>query len=603
MTVQIFVGDCRDVLRGFEAGSVHCCVTSPPYWSQRDYGIEPVVWGGDGECRHVWGNKQIQHQRGKVGNNSTLDGGPQSGGEGRIQVASTGQFCQLCGAWLGCLGNEPMPSMYVSHLVEVFREVWRVLRDDGIFWLNLGDSYFGDSPTRKKSSEAFSETWDKSQTRSRGGSRRSASSVDGLKPKDLVGIPWRAALALQADGWWLRSAMPWVKKSAMPESVQDRCTTAHEYIFQFTKSARYFYDNDAIRSPTIPDPRDALWNHARTGRGFSDHEHDAERGRMQTKTQAEGWVRMSNPAGRNRRTSDTFNESLDIRIKQQRAYLAHLEHIRDNGGMMLSEDGSPVAMLVNTASFKGSHFATFPTKLVEPLIACSTSERGACPKCGAQWERVVERQAATSKKCPKTDALHIAQGGNGEKKTGTIGMSGGGRIDGYITTLGWRPTCECSGLVVIGDQPSKPSEPKRKKGESKKEYAAKLLEYDADLALWQTHMDSWRQLWADLKPLYDAETTIPATVLDPFVGAGTTLLQADRMGRHAKGIDVSEAYVKMAAERIVGDAPLLVNVVLFSDVMPVPAAPTAPVARPPATGTTPPAGALLPGRPVEAGAE
>ena len=142
MTVKIHAGDCRDVLKGMMAGSVHTCITSPPYYGQRDYGIEPVVWGGDANCDHVWGEQHTQHQRGKVGNNSTLDGGPQSGGdEGRVQNVSTGQFCQLCGAWNGCLGNEPDPAMYVAHLVEVAREIRRVLRDDGNFFLNLGDSY------------------------------------------------------------------------------------------------------------------------------------------------------------------------------------------------------------------------------------------------------------------------------------------------------------------------------------------------------------------------------------------------------------------------------------------------------------------------------
>jgi DNA modification methylase len=506
MTVQIFVGDCRDVLRGFESESFHCCITSPPYWNLRSYGI---------------------------------------------------------GAENGEIGAEESPALYVRHLVEVFREVKRVLRDDGLLWLNLGDSYASSGmpgPVSKKTTWHGGGDYD---TLALG----RAPTPPGLKPKDLVGIPWRVALALQADGWWLRSAMPWIKKSAMPESVQDRCTTAHEYVFQFAKSERYWCDMEAVKVGAVSANRDDGTGHYR---GNRHHKNEVDAARLTNNDNREAMNRVHQT--RNRRTSDTFRESLDIRIEDQRAYLAHLEHVRDNGGMMLSEDGSPVAMLVNTASFAGAHFATFPTKLVEPLIACSTSQIGCCSKCGANWERVVEKGNGD-------DGITWAErkaAGEGTRRGYARNRplaAGGTMATAHNCTLGWRPTCECSGLVVIGDQPSRPSEPKRKRGESKKEYTAKLLEYDADLALWQTRMDSWRRLWADLKPLYDAETTIPATVLDPFVGAGTTLLQADRMGRHAKGIDISEAYVKMAAERIVGDAPLLVNVVLFSDVTPVPATP------------------------------
>jgi DNA modification methylase len=176
----LYHGDCLDVLRELPAEFVHCCVTSPPYWGLRDYGHD------------------------------------------------------------GQIGLEQTPDEYVARMVAVFREVRRVLRDDGTLWLNLGDSY------------AANRTYQVPQTRNANhdyGDSNATVVPDGLKPKDLVGIPWRVAFALQADGWWLRSDIIWSKPNPMPESVTDRPTKSHEYVFLLTKSARYFFDAAAIREP------------------------------------------------------------------------------------------------------------------------------------------------------------------------------------------------------------------------------------------------------------------------------------------------------------------------------------------------------------------
>ena len=185
MTVRILHGDCRDVLKTLPDASVHCCVTSPPYFGLRDYG-------------HA-----------------------------------------------GQIGLEPTPSEYVAQMVEVFREVRRVLRDDGTLWLNLGDSYAG---TGKSGGGAQGKRWEECGMDTegpRGGKWRPA--PVGLKSKDLIGIPWRVAFALQADGWYLRQDIIWHKPNPMPESVRDRCTKAHEYVFLMSKSERYFYDIDAMQ--------------------------------------------------------------------------------------------------------------------------------------------------------------------------------------------------------------------------------------------------------------------------------------------------------------------------------------------------------------------
>lgn len=189
---MILQGDALEMLRTLPDNSVHCVVTSPPYWNLRDYGVE------------------------------------------------------------GQLGLEKTPQEYIAKMVEIFEEVRRVLRKDGTCWVNMGDSYFGDSPCRTRSSEAFSGTWDTSQTASKGGKRRSAARLGSLKRKDLCGMPWRLALALQDAGWYLRSDIIWSKPNPMPKSVKDRPSDSHEYIFLLTKSAKYWYDAGAISEPCSP---------------------------------------------------------------------------------------------------------------------------------------------------------------------------------------------------------------------------------------------------------------------------------------------------------------------------------------------------------------
>lgn len=179
---MILIGDVRQKLKELPDKSVHCCVTSPPYFGLRDYGED------------------------------------------------------------GQIGLEDTPEQFVANMVEVFREVWRVLRDDGTLWLNLGDSYSGSGKGPAGNLGAtHNERWLEH--------KHSAIVPNGLKPKDLIGIPWRVAFALQADGWYLRQDIIWHKPNPMPESVTDRCTKAHEYLFMLTKSSRYYFDNQAIKEP------------------------------------------------------------------------------------------------------------------------------------------------------------------------------------------------------------------------------------------------------------------------------------------------------------------------------------------------------------------
>ena len=257
---EIMVGDCRTLMDAMDAGSVQTCVTSPPYWGLRDYGHD------------------------------------------------------------GQIGLEQTPDEYVAEMVGVFREVRRVLADDGTLWLNLGDSYkpsSGGSTKKGLNERYFGRTFatDK-QGADEGHLDRSRFVAADLKPKDLVGIPWRVAFALQADGWWLRQDIIWHKPNPMPESVTDRCTKAHEYLFLLTKQARYYYDHDAVLEP-FSDGGGWIGRQPRkTGKHNSDR---LDGGAMAT---------TGNEAGRNRRSVWT----------------------------------------ITTKPFAGAHFAVMPTALAEPCI-------------------------------------------------------------------------------------------------------------------------------------------------------------------------------------------------------------------------------------------
>jgi DNA modification methylase len=256
---------------------VQCVVTSPPYFGLRAYGTEPQVWGGDPACAHEWDSRRYYTEQGRSGASKEAFSQPGAANATRIKAARWREDCTCakCGAWRGELGGEPVPDCngaftgnkcvqcYVCHMRAVFAEVRRVLRPDGVLWLNIGDSYNSSPPGNKRpmsksglngaqTSPAYRARLEETQQRQQEGRRL----IAGLKPKDLLGIPWRVALALQADGYYLRAEVIWHKPSAMPESVTDRPTKAHEQVFLLTKSVRYFYDSDADREPHTDATRD-----------------------------------------------------------------------------------------------------------------------------------------------------------------------------------------------------------------------------------------------------------------------------------------------------------------------------------------------------------
>lgn len=331
--LKVYNVDALSALDQMPDESVQCCVTSPPYWGLRDYGTSHLVWGGDSNCEHVFVDEATPRGNGAggySGKQQTNKGSYVIHGPGPRVTISAG--CSLCSAWRGELGLEPSPELYVQHIVEIFREVRRVLRNDGTLWLNLGDSYSAQAGQRKTTDKAGIKQ--QSNVASVGAPSRCA---PGLKPKDLVGIPWMAAFALRADGWWLRSDIIWSKPAPMPESVTDRPTKSHEYIFLLTKSQKYYYDHEAIKEP-------------------------CQSGASDIKKMIEKKDRIG---GKHKVLVDPLNAANCT------------THIGNKRGV-----GSPngrnkrSVWTVNTRPFNDAHFATFPPELIVPCILAG------CPSGG-----------------------------------------------------------------------------------------------------------------------------------------------------------------------------------------------------------------------------
>ncbi len=341
---EIIQGDCLEVLAGMPERSVHCVVTSPPYWGLRDYGVD------------------------------------------------------------GQLGLEKTPDEYLAKMVEVFRAVRRVLRDDGTLFLNLGDSYWNGGGEKRDGGHGFVDGGKLKLEKAKGSLlQRKSSSGLGLKPKDLCGMPWRLALALQADGWTLRSDIIWHKPNPMPESCTDRPTKSHEHMFLLTKKPRYYYDAEAVREAAEY--------------GYREHT---------------GEMRSVAQDGRRHTTGTT------------------------KGGNGSSGRNLRDVWTIPTEAYTQAHFATFPRKLVEPCIKAGTSDKGCCPECGAPWVRVTVKDRKPTR--PGTNTKIAVPGGwaqSGEhtseawmRDSKEIGNRDHRRHVTETRTIGWKPGCDCVRRVM-----------------------------------------------------------------------------------------------------------------------------------------------------------
>ncbi len=342
MTVRILQGDCRERLKELPDQSIHCCVSSPPYFGLRDYGT--ATWeGGDDSCDH---KKPSQPRNGRP--LGTFHGGTDDGNAARDAVFK--DVCGKCGAARidRQMGLEATPDEFVAGMVAVFAEVRRVLRDDGTLWLNIGDSYAsiagGYSETGSRGASAVIGA--KTQSAVRKGACRKP--PEGLKPKDLIGIPWMLAFALRADGWYLRQDIIWSKPNPMPESVRDRCTKAHEYLFLLSKSPRYHFDAEAIAEPVSPSSI-ARWSQNIEAQAGSERVPGKTNGTMKAvgrKNVSPGAIMAAEPT--KGESTFGFGETRNKRSVWE----------------------------VATQPFSEAHFATFPPALIEPCILAGCPEGG-----------------------------------------------------------------------------------------------------------------------------------------------------------------------------------------------------------------------------------
>ncbi|WP_117140355.1 DNA-methyltransferase [Pseudomonas amygdali] len=299
---QILLGDCIDVMRTLPDESVHTCVTSPPYYGLRDYGVE------------------------------------------------------------GQIGLEETPAEFIARLVDVFREVRRVLRADGTIWVNMGDSYAtgGRGGGGSYMAERGDAAW-----KGKGSATGWRSAPAGFKHKDLMGMPWRLAFALQDDGWYLRQDIIWHKPNPMPESTRDRCTKAHEYLFLLSKSRRYFYDQDAIKEPV------AASSIARLSQNVDDQ---AGSDRVPGKTNGPMKAVRSRRDSFKREDSKREDSKREQAIPGQ-AFGTHRPD-RDDSDYPLDVRNKRSVWSVPTVGYKGAHFATFPPDLIRPCILASAPRGG-----------------------------------------------------------------------------------------------------------------------------------------------------------------------------------------------------------------------------------
>lgn len=377
MTVSnwsIRMGDVLARLREMEAESVQCVVTSPPYWGLRDYGVTPSVWGGDVDHAHKFLNETIRTELGKgnwaQGTNGRGEAQPGGVTEKRkvIAACATRGMC-ACGAWLGVLGMEPTPETYVEHLVAVFREVRRVLRRDGTCWINLGDSYANNGCGGQGATGGLDKSTLAGSMPPVGTTPTTKRLPIGMKPKNLIGMPWRVALALQADGWYLRTDIIWSKPNPMPESVTDRPTRSHEYIFLLTRRERYFYNHVAIKEPCVY--------------------HDGR-----SKTRIERATDTSK-----RFPSDKVN-GIRPRSDKQRGHSKRHAGFNERWNLMTTEEqcsgyrNKRSVWTIATEPFSEAHFATYPKKLIEPCILAGSRPGDVVldPFCGSGTTLIVAVQ-------------------------------------------------------------------------------------------------------------------------------------------------------------------------------------------------------------------
>lgn len=358
MTVEVRIGDSRKLIHGLADKSIDCCVTSPPYWSLRDYKTDPIIFDGLPDCEHEW---IIEKGVKNIGRDDKYYGGSVGASEWGIEKKSPRDtdFCSLCGAWRGQLGLEPTPELFIKHLLDFFDDVKLKLKDEGNCFVNLGDTY--------SANRGYQVDGTKQTAGSQAPIKISSQSC-GVPPKCLCFIPERFAIGMIERGWIVRNKIIWSKPNHIPESVTDRLTKTHEVIYHFVKQQKYYYNLDAIREPNkvcgVTDKRPLGIERSR------DYE-----GKWQGNKMSENF---GSPRARTQRKHDNTNHAGNgSGVKD------HSGYFKADGTLLINPLGKNPGDVWNitTQPFAGSHFAVFPLELVRRPILAGCPEQ-VCAICG-----------------------------------------------------------------------------------------------------------------------------------------------------------------------------------------------------------------------------
>lgn len=493
----------------FPDRSVNCIVTSPPYWNLRNYNVE------------------------------------------------------------GQLGLEKTPAEFIDKMVQVFREAWRVLRDDGTLWINIGDCYASKGKKRTRGQATAKSTLQGGLDGQCASLSQQSKIVEGIKAKDLVGIPWMLAFALRADGWFLRQDIIWNKPNCMPESTTDRCTRSHEYIFMFSKNSRYYYDHEAIKTPAA-ESSISRWQQDIASQAGSDR----QPGNMNGTMKAVGGPRNSEKQRGHVRRHNGFNDRWDhMTVEQQQSMGANKRSV----------------WTVATAGFKEAHFATFPEELIiDPILAGCPARYFECDNCNRAMylsgnnkseddtylqkmrgrvqsggaspkpsQTVLFETVQLNMDCPAQDLYQ----GMVHNEYGIQANNGTGSSECFEVRLcDGTPPCngEAFGQVPIEDGGGPPQGPQQT--EQPYNQSASVIEAGPrSTSEAPCKGDNLPSLWEENKSI----GTCPkcrkghmigkkGVILDCFMGAGTTGLVALKQGRNFLGLDINPKYIKMAERRLQG---------------------------------------------------
>lgn len=487
---KIYQGNSLKVLKSFKDNSIDCCVTSPPYYGLRDYGTEPTTWPAVEYC--LFG----------------------------FTITIKPMKCSL--------GLESTPEEFIGHMILIFSEVFRALKKEGTVWMNMGDSYAGSMNGQQKTSNDIwvdnsmsaasihtlgNYEFSKKSKRGRkeNGVKRwgggNISCTGNIKPKDLIGIPWMLAFALREYGWYLRQDIIWNKPNPMPESVTDRCTKSHEYIFLLSKSAKYYYDAEAIKTSlatsSIPRLLQDTDHQKGSARAYGGKIHNGNMKAVvsksftawQTGPGSHSTLKHNTEEGRNiEKTKRTIHqeESASYGINGK-GFIGHSGNFDAKGNLIGNGKANKRSVwTIPTMPYSDAHFATFPEKLIVDCIKAGSSEFGCCSKCGKPYIRDFTKELIPTSKASYNSKIDIRDINADKQDQGSNRMKDGHK-PGWVNkteTVGWSPSCKCNSNYV------------------------------------------------------------PSVILDPFIGAGTTALVARKLNRNFVGIELNHEYIKIAETRL-----------------------------------------------------